>query len=132
MKHFSIGVPSNKSVLLDVCGSKQYTSMANIHELAEKAFGKYGFAGFTMIVRETGHRIGVYIDSSTDIKHHKFDVLAQACIMRPYLAVNEARQCIEHICCVTFTDEEFSKAEEYILSNWEQLYNEINNKLEED
>ena len=95
--------------------------MLSIHELAEKAFGKYGFAGFTMIVRETGHRIGVYLGNTNDVKHHKFDVLAQACIMRPYLTVNEARQCIEYICGVTFTDEEFSKAEEYILSTKVQL-----------
>ena len=106
--------------------------MPNIHELAEKSFGKDGFAGFTTIVRETGHRIGVYLGSNNDIKHHKFDVLAQACVMRPYLSVDEVRLCIEHITGVTFTDEEFMKAKEYILSNWEQLYNEINNKLEED
>lgn len=106
--------------------------MTNVHALAEFAFGKYGFAGFDIIVRETGHRIGVYLGSNNDIKHHKFDVLAQACVMRPYLSVDGVRLCIEHITGVTFTDEEFRKAKEYILSNWEQLYDEINTKLKED
>jgi len=72
--------------------------MINVHELAEKAFGKYEFAGFYMIVREAGARIGVYIGSVNDVKHHKLDVLSQVCKERPYLSVRDAILCIEHIC----------------------------------
>lgn len=106
-------------------------STQQTHQLAEKAFGKYGFAGFDMIVREAGHRIGVYLGNSSDIERHKFDVLAQVCVMRPYLSVNEARLCIQHVCGIPFTRKEFKQAKEYILNNWELLYCEINNKLAE-
>ncbi len=99
----------------------------NIHNLTVKAFGET-FSGFWMMAREAGNRIGVDISTSMDVKHHKFDVLAQVCINRPYLTVNDARLCIEHVCGMMFTRQEFKQAKKYILDNWEQIYNETTSR----
>lgn len=107
--------------------------MTRAQALAIKAFGE-NFAGFWMIAREAGNRIGVAIDSFSDVKAHKFDVLLQVCIMRPKLGnhIDWACAAIKEVCGVSFTASEAATAGKYILNNWENLYNEVKSKLEED
>lgn len=107
--------------------------MTRVQALAVKAFGEF-YTGFWVIARAAGNRIGVSIDSVSDVKAHKFDVLLQVCIMRPKLGnhIDWACAVIKEVCGVSFTASEAASAGKYILNNWEYIYNEVKSKLEED